>query len=253
MLKNSLILCAMSLILAGCGGYGSSSYSGGNGGNNTGQAQGVYSGTSSSGYAFSAIVLPNDKFYIIYNTATGNPPLLLGLITGQGISASTTYSASATDFYYTGTTNSGSISASYVAGVSVNGTLTENGTMTTYNATAQSASSFNYNTAASLSSITGTWTGTLLDGINTTVAINPDGTVSGSSAGCTFAGTVAADSSNKNFFDVSLTFGASPCANPNQTATGVGFEYLLSDGVTHQLLAAVTVGTTAGTVFAARK
>jgi hypothetical protein len=198
-------------------------------------------------------VLPNDKFYIIYTAATGNPPLLLGLITGQGISTSNTYGASVADFYYTGTINSGSISASYVAGVGVNGTLTENGTMTTYDATVQSASSFNFNTAASLSSIIGTWTGTLLDGMSTTVTINPDGTVSGSSAGCSFSGTATADSSNKNFFDVSLTFGPSPCANPNQTATGIGVEYLLSDGVTHQLLAAVTVGTSAGTVFAARK
>jgi hypothetical protein len=50
---------------------------------------------------------------------------------------------------------------------------------------------------------------------------------------------------------VSLTFGASPCSLPNQTATGIAVEYLLSDGVTHQLLAGVTAGTAFGTVFAA--
>jgi hypothetical protein len=75
--------------------------------------------------------------------------------------------------------------------------------------------------------------------------------VSGASSGCSFSGTISPDSSNKNFFDVSLTFGASPCLFPNQTATGVGVEYLLSNGVTHQLLGAVTSGTSFGTVFAA--
>ena len=61
------------------------------------------------------------------------------------------------------------------------------------------------------------------------------------------------DASKKNFYDVSLTFGGSPCAFPNQTANGVGVEYLLSDGVTNQLLVAVAVGNSSGTVFAAER
>jgi len=250
MFKNVLILCAVSFVLVGCGtNYGGNG--GGGGGNYAGQAQGVYSGTSSNGYSFSTIVLPNDKFYAIYGTASGNSLLLYGLVTGQGTSGSGTYTASVTDFFYTGATNSGSISASYVAATSLNGSITENGTAITFTGTSEPASSFTYNTSASLSAITGTWTGTLLDGTTTTVTINSNGSVSGSSSGCSFSGTVAADSSNKNFFDVSLTFGPSPCLLPNQTSTGIGVEYLLSDGVTHQLLAAVTTGTTFGTVFAA--
>ena len=112
---------------------------------------------------------------------------------------------------------------------------------------------FNYDTAASVSAISGTWDGTLLDGVTTTVTINSNGTVSGSNLGCSFSGTVTADSSGKNFYDVSLTFGASPCAFPNQTASGVGVYYLLSNGVTHQLLAGVTLGTSEGTVFFAQR
>ena len=188
MRKNSLILCAVSLILAGCGGYGSTSYSGGTGGNTPGQAQGIYSGTSSNGYAFSTIALPNDQFYVIYGSAAGNQFSLYGLISGQGISASSTYSASVTDFFYTGAINSGSLNATYVAGAGLNGTLTENGTMTTYTGTVLPTSSFNFNTPASISAISGTWTGTLLDGISTTVTISPSGVVSGSSAGCSFSG-----------------------------------------------------------------
>ena len=88
---------------------------------------------------------------------------------------------------------------------------------------------------------------------NTSVTINSNGTVSSSNSGCSFTGTVSADSSGKDFYDVSITFGASPCALPNQTATGVGVYYLLSDNVTHQLLAGVTVGNSNGTVFFAQR
>jgi hypothetical protein len=63
-------------------------------------------------------------------------------------------------------------------------------------------------------------------------------------------GTLAPDSSKQNFFNVSFTFSDSPCTFPNQTATGVGVEYLLSDGKTNRLLVALTAGTSIGTVFA---
>jgi hypothetical protein len=213
----------------------------------------VYSGTSSNGYTFETILLPNDKFYAIYGTVSGNTFTVYGMMTGQGTSGSSSYTATINDFFYTGAVNSGTISASYVAGTSVNGTVTEGSTATSFTGTALPASDFNYNTTASVSAISGTWVGNLLDGISTTVTINSNGTVSGSSSGCSFTGTVTADSSNKNFFDVSLTFGGSPCSFPNQTATGVGVYYLLSDGVTHQLLAAVNVGTSFGTVFFAQR
>jgi hypothetical protein len=250
-----VVLALASSGLLGCGTTysGSGASSSGGGVNYAGQAQGVYSGTSSNGYAFSTIVLPNVMFYAIYGTATGNTLLLAGFMTGQGTSGNGTYAATVHDYFYTGAVNSGSVSATYVAGSSLNGTLNENATMTTFTGASLPASSFNYSTPASLSAISGTWAGTLLDGMTTTVTISSSGIVSGSSSGCSFSGTVAADISNKNFFDVSLTFAGSPCAFPNQTATGIGVEYLLSDGITHQLLAGVTAGTSLGTVFAAER
>src|ERR1700724_2975934 len=126
MSKKVPILCVLSLMLVGCG----SSYSnngGSVGGNNYGgQAQGVYSGTSSNGFAFSTIVLPNDKFYAVYGTVSGNTLFLNGLITGQGTSGNGTYTANVADFLNTGAVSSGSVTASFVAGTSLNGTLTEN-------------------------------------------------------------------------------------------------------------------------------
>jgi hypothetical protein len=266
--KNILLLCGMSLTLISCGasynsnsnvtsGGGSGSAGGGSGLNSTGDGQGIYSGTASSGYTFSTIILPNDKLYGIYGTLHGNQFLLDGMITGQGTTSSNGYTASVTDFFYTGSVKSGSFSASDFTGASLDGTLAEDGTVTTFTGTSVLGSVWDYGTTfqtpASLSSISGTWTGTLLDGMTTTITISSTGSVTGSSSGCSFTGTVVTDSSKKNFYDVSLTFGGSPCALPNQTANGVGVEYLLSDGVTNQLLVAVAVGNSSGTVFAAER
>lgn len=251
--RKSLFLCVFCVILAGCGTNYSINNSGGGTSSYTGQAQGVYSGTASSGYSFSTIVLPNDKFYGIYGTVSGNSLYVYGMVAGQGTSGNDTFTASVTDYLSTGQAVSDTLTATDVPGSSVSGTITESGTPITFSGTPPSTSAYNYDTAASVGTISGAWNGFLLDGVTTTVTINSNGTVSGSSSGCSFSGTVSADASGKNFYDVSITFGASPCAFPNQTATGVGVYYLLSDGVTHELLAGVTYSTSAETVFFAQR
>lgn len=256
--RGILLLCGVSLILISCGTGYNSNVGGGGGSGVTGDVQGVYSGiAASSGYTFWIIIPPNDELYGIYGTVHGNQLLLDGMITGQGTTNSSGYTASVSDFFYTGSVKSGTFSASGFSGASLDGTLAEDGTVTTFTGASLLGSVWDYGTTfqtpASLSSISGTWTGTLLDGITTTVTISSTGSVTGSSSGCSFTGTVVPDSSQTNFYDVSLTFGGSPCAFPNQTASGIGVEYLLSDGVTNQLLVAVTVGNSAGTVFAAKR
>jgi hypothetical protein len=177
------------------------------------------------------------------------------MVTGQGMSGNGTYAANVNDFLYTGQTSIDSIMASVVPGSSVGGTLTEIGKLlgVSFTGTSPPASSFNYNTPASLADISGSWTGTLLDGTSTTVTINSSGMMNGSASGCLFSGTVAGDPSNKNFFDVSLKFGNSPCVYLNQTATGISVDSLLPDGVTHQLMIAVTAGISVGTAFYAQR
>lgn len=217
-------------------------------------AQGVFSGTTSNGSSFQSIILPNDTFYAIYGTTSGNVFYISGMMTGQGTSNNGKYTASVTDFYNTGVTYTGSVNATYVTGASIAGTVSESGNPNvTFNGAAEPISSFNYSTPALLSSISGAWTGTLMNGSTATVNINTSGTFSGSDSGCSFSGSLTPDSSGKNFFNISLTYGASPCASPNQTQAGVAVDYLLSDGVTHQLLAGVASGTTFGTVFVANR
>jgi hypothetical protein len=47
-------------------------------------AQGVFSGTTSNGSSFQSIILPNDIFYAIYGTTSGNVLYISGMMTGQG-------------------------------------------------------------------------------------------------------------------------------------------------------------------------
>jgi hypothetical protein len=219
-----------------------------------GQAQGVFSGTSSDGSSFQSIILPNDTFYAIYGTTSGNVFYISGMMTGQGASNNGKYTATVTDFTNSGTTLTGSVAATYVTGTSISGTVSESGNSNvSFSGTVASTSSFNYSNAALLSDISGTWTGTLMDGSTAIVNIDASGTFSGSDSGCSFSGSMTPDSSGKNFFDISLTYGASPCLSPNQTQVGIGVDYLLSDGVTHQLLAGVASGTSFGTVFVANR
>ena len=256
MLHKLLLLSSILVALIGCGGGGSSTSN--NSANaalqpTPGQAQGVYSGTSSNGFSFDSIVLPNDKFYAIYGNVSGNLFLITGFVFGQGTSNNGTYTASVTDIISPGTTISGTLKASYTPGTSISGTLTENGTNITFRGSPTSTSSYKYNQAAVISEIVGTWNGDVLDGSSVSVTINSDGTFSGSdSSGCAFTGTGSADGSGKNFFDLSVNFGGSPCVLANQSASGIAVDYLLSDGVTRQLLAGVTSGSF-GTVFAADK
>src|SRR5579864_8482995 len=144
---------AASVFLSSCGGSsGSNSSSASSTGRSTstsGQAQGVYVGTTSAGSTFDAIDLPNDTFYAVYGTEIGNALYICGLATGQGKSNDGNYAANETDFDYcidgSQSVFTGSVSATYAAGVSMSGSLSETGNPTvTFNATVPPASQFTF-------------------------------------------------------------------------------------------------------------
>lgn len=260
-LRSTPILVLTLALLVGCGG-GSGNNTTNNNQNNTpppppNSPAGVYQGTASntSGQsAFETIILPNNTVWALYGTISGNVFLVAGVITGAGSSTSTTFTSPVTDFNFTGQILSGTVNATYTVGTSINGTLAEPAAAnTTFTGTAIPASDFNYNIAASIANIVGGWTGALLDGSAANITITSTGSFTGSNQGCNFSGTITPDSSGKNFFTVSVTFGASPCTTPGASASGVAVNYLLSDNVTHQLVAAVSSGTSFGTVFIANR
>jgi hypothetical protein len=240
----------LAVFFVACGG-GSSGSTTVNTPSTAGDAQDVYAGTTSTGFTFLSIVLPNDTFYGLYGVLSGDALYVNGMITGPGASGSSTYTANTTNFEDTGAVVTGSVSATYVPQTSVSGTVTQTGVVTsTFTGTDMPSGSYNYNTGASLSAVTGEWSGMVLNGSTATVTINANGTLTGSSTtGCTFSGTIAADSSGKNFFDVSITLGNSACSAPNQSASGIAVDYFILNGTETQFVMAITEGSSWGTVF----
>jgi hypothetical protein len=212
-----------------------------------GEAQGVYSGTSQGGNTFEAIVLPNDKFYALHGITSGGTFFMDGMMAGQGASDHGTFKATVTD--YTSLPISGTLTATYVPGTSIAGTITGAGISMPFTATVMP--SFNFNTAAHISDITGNWTAMLMDATSAVGTITSDGNFSAITAGCTISGKFTPDTA-KNFFNVSLTFGASPCLLPNQTANGAAVYYPVPNGTTHQLVMAGVSGSFGTAIVATR-
>lgn len=256
LLSAAVLVCAGSLVACGGGNSTTPNKSAGN-------AQGVYSGTSTTGSNsgnFVALVTPDDVVYALY-VGSDNSTTFDGVIIGNGSENGTNLTANVYDFLAGGTVNSGSLSGTFVAGASLSGTLTEGSSTTTLSGQVPPTTIYNYATAAQLSTATGSWTGTLLDGETATFTIDSTGAVSGSSSlGCAFTGSVTPDASGKNFFDVTLAFGTTNCLAPGASVSGAGI-IASSSGGSYQLIAAVrssdnTLGTgllaTSGTLPAGR-
>jgi len=253
-LKRGISLALLvSGILAGCGGGG-----GGGGGSSTPAAssplEGVYEGPSSSGKTIDALFLEDGSWWNMYGIPSGSALLVQGVATGTSTGSNGSFTITFKDYYAPGTTPvSGSGSGTYTA-TTLLGTITEGGVNGTFNLTTPLTTNYNYNTPAALASISGSWTGSLLDGESATVSVLTSGTLSGtSSLGCSFTGTATPRPSGKNVFNVSVTFGAAPCSFPNQSMSGIALTYPLGNG-TNQLIVGLvdSTQTKASAFFAAR-
>jgi len=213
--------------------------------------EGVYVGTASSGYTFNAAVLENNQFWTLYGYPDSLGGLrVYGIAQGDGTASSGSYvSSNARDYYYTGSVTPGALSATYVPGVSFNGSVVSATGSVAFSATVPGPSSYSYDAAASLSTISGNWAGTFLDSSPGSIAIQSSGAFTGSVLGCFFSGTILPRASGKNIFNVTLTFAGSPCALPGASAFGIGLTYLLPNGRRQLLLGGVDNPRSAGSVF----
>ena len=212
------------------------------------KAEGTYSGTTSSGYTFESVILENDQLWTLYGLPSNinNELLVLGMVQGNGTSNSGSFTAPNTkDFWSNGTVVTGTITATYTPGVSFNGIFSG----ATFNGTTLPQSSYVYDAPAVLSTITGSWYGSLLDGSPSNIGISSAGVVTGSSLGCTFSGTVAPRGSGKNIFNVSITFGSSGCLLPGQSVSGIGISNLVSGNRRQLIVGLVNAARTNGVTF----
>jgi hypothetical protein len=245
-----LTTVAIAALLTACGGGGGgSSVANAN-------AEGAWSGTDSSGSSFNLLVLENGDLYSLYGTNIAGSFVPQGFDKGTSSISGNALTASITEYDRSGTFT-GTVNATVVTNTSIKGSATSStgNTTVTLSATPLSASysSYNYNTAPVSSNVFGNWTGTILDGSAATISISTAGGITGSNGGCTFTGTATPRSSGKNVFDMTLTFGPSPCAYPGQKVSGNALDYVLSNGK-RQLLAAMQDTTKArGYVFVAQR
>ena len=219
-------------------------------------AEGYYQGTVSSGEQFQLLMLENDQFYsLIGNTDTQGVFRVVSLIEGKGVSNNGSFSASnIKEYSNNGQVVAGTLSASYSPKVSITGSASAAGGSASFSGTTPATANYIYETPATVGSVSGNWSGTLLDNEALNFSVSTAGAISGTAAsGCSFTGTVTPRASGKNVLDVAVTFGSAPCAAPGLTGKGIGVTSLLSSGKRQFVIAVTNTDRTAGTVVFAQR
>jgi hypothetical protein len=228
------IACAVAIAACGGGGSGDSDVD-----ESTTSPEGVYVGKlsgSPTSTDFQMLILENNEVWSLYGIQSTASFGVLGFVQGSGtVGSGDTYtSPSAKDFGFSPGQNV-AVNATYN---STTKTITgSTSSSVSFSGGASGASLYSYSTAASLASTTGIWQLTSQAGEAISATFAPSGTFTATgSSGCTFGGTIAPRASGKNVFNLALTFGASPCALPGQTATGIALAYPLTTGQTQLIL-----------------
>lgn len=237
MSKFSLLALVASAFLVGCGGGG-----GGDDAPSPGAspAQGAWEGALSDGRAFNALVLGDGTFYTLYGSNLSGSFYVSGLIYGNG-----TYGANsvfrdlnAQDFvapdYWVRTVLDGS----YEPGERISGAVLAGQTRVSFSGLPIAKANYDYNTPANVASLAGNWAmnATTGDFVSVSIAGN---SISATSSGCGFSGTVYPRSSGKNVYDVALTFGGSPCRFAGEKMNGNALLTKMANG--QQQLVVVSV------------
>lgn len=228
-------------LLSACGGGG------GDGGSSTGTSgpsatpEGAYTGTtlSSSSSALRVLVLEDGQFWSLYGSEIGGTLFVAGLVQGQGTSSGSSFTSTSVKDFGVAPAVSATLSASFVPATSFSGTIGSAGSSIGFTTTVIPASTFNYNSPALISAVSGAWTLSTIDGDTIAASIGATGALTARSAsGCNISGTITPRASGKNVFNVSLSFGASPCLLPGQQAAGIAL-YTAPTATLRQLVIAV--------------
>ncbi|MFC3107210.1 hypothetical protein ACFOFO_04390 [Undibacterium arcticum] len=223
--KSLIAVLLMTAGLGACGGGGSVSF-------NTspppaGPSEGLWQGSTSSARTITTFVLDNGVFWILYSGSGPNPGTgIAGLIQGSGTSINGSFSsADAKDVNLEGQgIGAATVSASYVAKTSFNGTIF----YPNLNQTVSFASNYNiaYEQAPSVATLAGSYTGIASTAGATDAAIvriDASGNLNGiGTSGCQFAGT-ASPHARGNLYDLSITFKGGACSNGSNTLTGIAY------------------------------
>jgi hypothetical protein len=231
--------------LISCGGGGDDSVPNPPPGGAFTTAEGVYGGvlTNSSSSYFEGLVLENGDFWSLYGDDAGSIFIVQGFVQGRGTSNNGAFTAATITDYGFSPPLTGTLSATYNSASKTMSGTANYGPMgsVTFNGGPIAGSLYNYNASATLSAISGNWSVQSTAGGSASVTISGAGAVTATEGACVSTGSIMPRVSGKNVFNVTLTFGASGCALPGATVTGIAITYPLSTGQT-QLIAAITTG-----------
>jgi hypothetical protein len=208
------------------------------------EPEGVYGGTltGSTSTAFEMLILDTGEFWSLYGTQTATYFLVAGFVQGTGSANNGAFNSSnAKDFGFRPGA-AGTVTGSYnKTAKTISGTASTTAGTVSFSGGPIAGSLYNYDAAASLSTVSGAWSTTATTGETITLNVTAGGSATGtSSLGCSMTGTVSPRPSGKNVFNVALTFGPAPCLLPGQPATGIAVAYPVSSGGLTQLIVGVT-------------
>ncbi|MGM9487663.1 hypothetical protein [Ideonella sp. YS5] len=230
--------------LAACGGGGGGGGNGDDGsGTNpppaAGKPEGAYAGTLTGTVkpwnSFKMVVLENDESWTIYGNTVDDTFYVGGFIHATGVSGAGSFASSGWDYSNDAPTQP-SMSLSYVAGASIQGSVVYPGGSMWLQGTTAATAPYDYEQAASLSSLVGNWNLTALDGSPVVATVAADGTFTSNSDGCISTGTFVSRPSGKNVFNVTLAAGPAPCEAPGATSSGIAIYSPIEGSASHQLI-----------------
>lgn len=200
-------------MLAACGGgdSGSASLAGG------------WVGTTSTNRDLTAVVLPDGNYYLMYARA-GDAAVVGGTVQGTAsITGEAFASSDGLDFSAEGAgIRPATMTATLVPGASFEGTVTTTGSQPVTFTTRQETVFF---TGPTLQRLAGAYAGTagFALGVRPAVfTVTAEGAVSSTINGCAITGS-ATPRGDANAFDLTIAFGAAPCALPGLSFTGIAY------------------------------
>jgi hypothetical protein len=199
------------------------------------KAQGLYKGTNGAGDSlFEVLITPDDRVFGLYGISVANT--VSDVITGTITESGTQFNGTVLDTYQSGTSGAVTLSGSFAQGSSITGTLDEQVLSRDFTASTPDTTAYQYDMPATVANVADTWTGFVIleNGIATTV-VDSSGSLTGTmNFGCTYSGSVKPDQSGKNFFDVTLSLGAT-CNRAGAKFSGVAV--VMGKGQTKALIA----------------
>ena len=216
MIRAAVAGLALAALLAGCGGGDDVDPS---------SRLAVYVGTTGTSRDFTGVLLPDGKYYLVYS-AVGDAATVGGAVQGTSTSTDGVFaSADALDFSAEGAGIRPSTIAGTVApGSRLAGTITATAGGTPVTFDAHTTGGVQY--APSLSTLAGAYTGTAGFALGVrpaTFTVTADGAVSSTINGCAITGT-ATPRGDGNAYDLTIVFGAAPCALPGLAFSGIAFQ-----------------------------